>query len=104
MQTFLDSSSPRCLLPFEQLPRGAVSFPAHIVAAINDDRARFAPEIFTDEYARRCLEQHTLIWYYEGLPVAYKSLPDGIEILGAGWEETAKYLPATSDPAVKVIR
>lgn len=97
MQTFIDSNSPRYQFSFEQLPRGIVKFPPHIVAGIARQRAKFAPEIFTDEYARKNLEYQTLIWYYEGLPVAYKPLPDGIEVLGVGWEETAKYRQSSLD-------
>lgn len=104
MQTFIDPSSPRYQWSFEQLPRGAVKFPAHIVDAIGRERAKFAPEIFSEQYARRTLEQHTLSWYYAGLPVAYKPLPDGILVLGVGWEETAKYWPTSPDLAVKVVR
>jgi hypothetical protein len=104
MQTFLDQKSPRAQVPFENLPRGIVKFPAHIIAAIDRDRVRFGPQVFTEEYARKSLEYQTLIWYYESLPVAYKSIPDGIEVFGVGWEETAKYSPVSSDPEVKVVQ
>jgi len=92
-----DPNTPRYQLPFEQLPRGFVAFPQFIVDGVARERARFAPEIFTEEYARRSLELHTLIHYYEGYPVAYRSRPDGLEVLGVGWEETAPY--AASRPA-----
>ncbi|HMF16337.1 MAG TPA: hypothetical protein VKE98_03980 [Gemmataceae bacterium] len=104
MQTFVDPSSPRHQLSFEQLPRGIVKFPPHIVDAVGKEKTKFGPEIFSEEYARKTLEQHTLNWFYEGLPVAYKSLPEGIEVLGVGWEETAKYWPTSPDPDVKVVR
>ncbi len=104
MQTFTDPSSPRYQLSFAQLPRGVVKFPTHIRDAIARERARFAPEIFTEEYARKSLEYQTLIWYYEGLPVAYKSLPDGIQVLGVGWEETSEYCVSPPDPNVKVVQ
>jgi hypothetical protein len=91
-------------LSFEELPRGLVKFPAHIVEAIGRERAKFAPQIFTKEYARKSLEWHTLAWYYQGLPVAYKPVPEGIEVLGVGWEETAKYWPTPPDSVVKVVQ
>jgi hypothetical protein len=104
VQTFIDPCSPRYQLSFEQLPRGVVKFPPHIVDAIGQERAKFGSEIFTEEYARKSLEQHTLTWYFDGLPVAFKPLPDGIEVLGVGWEETAKYWPMSLDPAVRVVQ
>jgi hypothetical protein len=104
VQTFIDSNSPRYQLSFEQLPRGLVKFPPHIVARIATERAKFAPEIFTEEYARKILENQTLIWYYEGLPVAYKAVREGVEVLGVGWEETARYWPTSLDPDVKVVQ
>jgi hypothetical protein len=104
VETFVNRASPRCQLSFDQLPRGIVKFPQHILETVARERGKFAPEIFTEEYARKCLENHTLIWYYDGLPVAYKPLPDGIEVLGVGWEETADYWPSSADPAVKVVQ
>ena len=104
MQTFVDPGSPRCHLPFEQLPRGVIKFPSHIMDAVDKERAKFGPDDYSEEFARRTLERHTLNWYYEGLPVAYKSLPDGIEVLGVGWEEVAKFGLTSADPAVKVVR
>jgi hypothetical protein len=104
MQVFIDPKSPRYQLSFEDLPRGVVQFPPHIVDAVGRERARFAPNIFTDDYARKSLEYQTLIWYYEGLPVAYKPVHDGIEVLGVGWEETAKFLPSSLEPDLKVVQ
>jgi len=103
VQRFIDPSSPRHQLSVEQLPRGVVKFPAHIVDAVDQQRSKFGPEIFTEEYARKSLEYQTLICYYEGLPVAYRPLPDGIEVVGVGWEETAKYSPPT-ERNVKLVQ
>jgi hypothetical protein len=50
------------------------------------------------------LEIQTLIWYYQGLPVAYKPLPEGIDVLGVGWEETADYSDSASEPAIKLVQ
>ncbi len=104
MQTFVDPASPRQHLSFDQLPRGVVNFPPHIVDSVAQQKTKFGPEIFTEEYARKSLERHTLAWYYSGLPVAYKPVADGIEVLGVGWEETARYWPTSADPAVKVVQ
>ncbi len=104
MQTFVDPNSPRSQLPFEKLPRGVVAFPRHIVEAVAAERSKFSPDVFTEEYARKSLEHHTLVWYYDGLPVAYRPLPDGIEVLGVGWEETAKYSASPDNANVKLVQ
>jgi hypothetical protein len=102
MQTFTDSNSPRQRLRFEELPRGFIKFPDHVVEGLKKEQARLGC-CFTDQYARRSLERHTLVWYYDGLPVAYRSLSNGIEVLALGWEETAKYL-LTPEEGVKVVQ
>jgi hypothetical protein len=71
MQTFSDSGSPRARLPFAELPRGMVPFPEHIVSGIARAQKQWG---YGDDYARDSLERHTLAWYYEGLPVAYRSM------------------------------
>jgi hypothetical protein len=88
MQTFSDVNSPRHHLRFEDLPRGFVKFPEHIVQGIADRTVKYG---YSAEYARRSLVRNTLVWFYDGLPVAYRELPDGIEVLALGWEQTAKY-------------
>ena len=104
MQTFIDQNSPRCKIAFAELPRGVVKFPPQVVDAVARERAKFAPEIFTEAYARQSLEQQTLAWFYAGLPVAYKPLPDGIEVLGVGWQETSGYWPSSAAADVKVVQ
>ena len=88
MQSFSDRNSPRHRLRFEELPRGVVPFPEHIVAGIARWQTQWG---YGDDYARDSLEQHTLAWYYEGLPVAYRSAQDGIEVLALGFDEVMAY-------------
>src|SRR6266446_7082980 len=88
MQTFADTKSPRHQLCFEELPRGFVKFPEHIVQGVAERTTEYG---YGEEYARRSLLGNTLIWYYEGLPVAFRELADGLEVLALGWAETAKY-------------
>jgi hypothetical protein len=104
VQTFTDPRSPRHQLPLEQLPRGVVKFPPHIVEAVARDKSKFGPQVFTEEYAQSALERQTLIWYYQGLPVLYRSVADGIEVLAVGWQETAKYSPSPTEPDVKLVQ
>jgi len=67
MQTFADLNSPRQQLPFEKLPRGFVKFPDHIVQGMAERTAQYG---YGAEYARRNLIYQTLVWFYDGLPVA----------------------------------
>ncbi len=100
---FIDQDSPRYQLTVEQLPRGLVKFPVQMVEHLEKEQARLGFR-FSEDYARRSLERQTLSWYYDGLPVAYRPQPDGIEVLGVGWEETAKYLPSSPDTEVKLVQ
>src|SRR5437899_9027594 len=88
MQTFIDTGSPRHQRSINKLPRGFVKFPDHIVQGVADLTAKFG---YGEEYARQSLIRNTLAWFYEGLPVAYRELPSGIEVLALGFEEVGRY-------------
>jgi len=75
-------------LPFEELPRGFVKFPDTIVQGVANLAVKYG---YGEEYARQSLIRNTLAWFYEGLPVAYRELPDGLEILALGFEEVGRY-------------
>jgi hypothetical protein len=66
--------------------------PAEVVAQVARDRARFDPEIYDDAYAKRILDDWTLAYYYEGLDVAYPSVPEGVEVLAVGLEEIGQFV------------
>lgn len=102
MQNFADLTTPRYQLPFEELPRGFVPFPQIILDHLEKEQARLGCR-FRDDYARHSLERQTLRYFYEGIPVAWKPADGGVEIVAAGWEETAKYLNLPGDE-VKVIQ
>ncbi len=88
MQTYIDSNSPRHRLPFTELPRGHVRFPEHIVQGVANLASKHG---YGEDYARQSLVRNTLAWFYEGLPVAYREVPDGIEVLALGFEEVGRY-------------
>src|SRR5690242_13963491 len=89
--TFFDPSTPRHngtgLDRPQDLPHGLVRPPSEIVAQVAKDRAKFPPEIYDDTYAKRILDDWTLGYYYMGFDVAYRSVPDGVEVLAVGVEE-----------------
>jgi len=78
-----------------------VAFPEHIV--VKSVARQQAERGFSAAYARGSLERHTLIHYYEGLPVAYRPAVGGVEVLAIGWEETAPLLRAAED-GIKVVQ
>lgn len=100
MQTFSDAMSPRQQLSFEQLPRGFVKFPDHIVESTRREQQKRG---FSDEFARDSVVRNTLRWYYDGLPTAYRELEDGIEVLALGFEETGPYV-LNPQEGVKVVQ
>jgi hypothetical protein len=67
-----------------------VRFPEHMLQHLEQEQARLGFR-FSEAYARDSLERQTLVYYYEGLPVAYRSVPGGIEVLAVGYAETGKY-------------
>jgi hypothetical protein len=97
---YLDPTTPRYQLPFEQLPRGFVAFPQIILDHLEKEQERMGFR-FAEDYVRRSLEHQTLSYFYDGLDVAYRPAKGGIEVLGLGCEETASY---RKDPTVKVIQ
>jgi hypothetical protein len=79
-----------------------VLFPEKIVETLDKEQARLGFR-FAEEYARNALEDQTLAFYYEGLPVAYRSMPGGVEVIAVGFEQTAKYWAAPQE-GVKVVQ
>jgi hypothetical protein len=100
--TFADPSTPRYQLPFEQLPRGLVPFPERVVEALANEQTRLGHR-FSDEQVRDQLERQTLVYYYQDYPVAYRSVPDGIEVVGVGFAEVARYWQSPASD-VKVVQ
>src|SRR5215813_1826738 len=98
----IDSSIPRHQLPFEQLPRGMVPFPQRVVEAVEALQLK-AGRRFTEGQRQESLVRHTLSYFYEDYPVAYRELENGIEVLGIGFEEVARYW-RTPEAGVKVVQ
>ena len=101
MQSFADSTTPRYQLPVDQLPRGMVPFPQPVRDGVERMQQQLGRR-FSDAYLRQSLEDHTLIYYYERLPVAYRPAPEGLEVLGVGYDEVAPYRMAP-DRAIRVV-
>jgi hypothetical protein len=82
----IEPDTPRYQLPFEELPRGFVKFPERVIEGCELQQQK-AGMRFSEDFILMTLESGTLIYYYQGYPVAYRSVPGGIEVLGVGWEE-----------------
>ncbi len=96
MPDVFDANAPRwsgwgCSRP-EEMPHGLVTPPPEIAAQVAKDRAESSPEIYNDDYAKLTLDDWTLAYYYEGWDVAYRSVPEGVEVMAVGLEEIGKYL------------
>lgn len=77
-----------------------MAFPEHIVEGIARHQEQCGDG---DDYARDSVERHTLTWYFEGLPVAYRTAEGGIKVLALGFEEVAAY-EREPEPGVKVVQ
>ncbi len=97
-----DLTTPRYQLPFEQLPRGFVPFPERVVEAVEHLQQKTGRR-YSEEQRRQSLEQHTLSYFYEDYPVAYRSADGGIEVLAVGFDEAARYRRCPED-GVKVVQ
>ena len=101
MHSFADWTTPRYQLPVKQPPRGIVPFPPPVRDGLDRMQQQLGRR-FAEAYLRQALEDHTLIYYYEGLPVAFRAIPEGLEVLGVGYDEVAPYWTAT-DGAIRVV-
>jgi len=72
---------------FSELPRGIVLPPPELMAQAAKVRTQFPPDVYTDAYAKKILDDWTLNYYFAGLDIAYRSVPEGIEVLAVGAEE-----------------
>jgi hypothetical protein len=72
-------------------PRGLLPVPPQVKEGVAREQARLQP-YFTDEYAKRAIDDMTLNWYYEGTDVACRETPEGIEVLAVGWDEIGQIL------------
>jgi hypothetical protein len=59
------------------------------------ERAQFPPQVYTDPYAKSVLDERTLAYYLAGQDVAYRSVPNGVEVLAVGAEEVGGLVKVT---------
>jgi hypothetical protein len=94
---FRDADAPRYnggrpLKP-EELPHGLVQAPQEILDLVADEAAH--TPLMDEAYRKRLTDAYTLEYYYEGMDVAYRRMPQGIEVFAVGLEEVGAYVRAT---------
>jgi hypothetical protein len=97
---FIDLTAPRfdrdrALRP-QDLPHGIVVPPPELVEQVARERAKHPPESYDDAYAKLTLDDWTLTYYYDGYYVAYRSVPEGIEVLAVDLEEIGEFIKGKS--------
>ena len=75
-------------------PRGLLPVPTEIAEEVSREQAAHQPN-YSDDYAKLTRDDWTLTYYYEGEMVAYRSTPEGIEVIAVGPEEVGQYLRNT---------
>jgi hypothetical protein len=90
---FVDLNAPSLQGDFprkpEDLPHGLIPPPPRVLEEVAKERAKFPPAIFTPEAEERTLNNLTLQHYFDDLghEVAYRSTPQGPEVLAVGFDE-----------------
>jgi hypothetical protein len=76
-------------------PRGLLPLPPEVAEQVASEEARIEREHgfrIAPDARQRMLDNRTLHYYYDGAYIAYRHTPQGVEVLGVGWDEARKYL------------
>src|SRR5437868_4423813 len=90
---FIDTSAPSLRGPLpkqpQDLPHGLVLPPELVRNVVAREKAKFSADIFTPDAEERLRDDLTLQFYFDGLgyEVAYRSTPQGPDVLAVGYEE-----------------
>ena len=87
---------------FADYPHGLLKPPPEVLERLAKEKARL-PECYTPDFEKRIQDDWTLAYYYEGIFVAYRSVPEGVEVLAVGGEEIgtlAQKTPPEKRPGV----
>ena len=88
-------------------PLGLLPVPAEVEAIVAKEEARLAREhgiLPTAEATQRMVDSLCLRYYFDGIDVAYRQSPRGVEVLAVGLEEVGKFVEnATPDQREGVV-
>jgi hypothetical protein len=79
----------------QDLPHGLIEPPERVREIVAKEKARFTPEIFTQEAEERIVSDLTLQYYFENLghEVLYRTTPRGPEVVAVGFDEIQRVSP-----------
>jgi hypothetical protein len=76
-------------------PRGLLPVPPEVEAIVAKEEARLLNEhgiVPTPEARQRMVDSLTLQYYFDGIDIAYRRTPQGVEVLAVGLEELGEFL------------
>ncbi len=79
----------------ENLPHGLVQPPPAILDLVAQEAAR--TPLMDDAYRKLLTDSYTLEYYYEGQYVAYRRVPEGIEVFAVGLPEITELVDKLPD-------
>lgn len=88
---------------FETLPRGIIPAPPKVLEVLAREQERIRREHgfeITPEARQRMLVESTLEYHFgclSGLPIVYRSAPDGVEVMAAGLPEVMAFRKGMSE-------
>jgi hypothetical protein len=85
VSTFYDESAPRPD-PGAPRPHGLLPVPGFVEEIVAAEKIRLHPYV-NEEAAKRIRDDHTLQYYFEGETIAYRVVPEGVEVLAVGLDE-----------------
>jgi hypothetical protein len=93
---FVDDRNPVAERP---KPHGLLPVPAELEAIVVKEKARLASEhsiIPTAEAIQRIVDSLCLQYDFDGIDVAYRQSPHGVEVLAVGLEEVGRFIENTT--------
>jgi hypothetical protein len=87
---FHDATAPRwngnSCISFAEYPHGLISPPREVVDQLAKEKGRH-PGGMAPEFEKLLLDDWTLAYYYDGIFIGYRSVPEGVEVLAVGADE-----------------
>jgi hypothetical protein len=80
------------------MPHGLIPIPPEVEALVAREEARLSKEhgiIPTPEARQRLVDSLTLQYYFDGIDIAYRRTPQGVEVVAVGLEEVGELIRTT---------
>jgi hypothetical protein len=79
-------------------PRGLIPVPPEVEAVVAREQARLWKDhgiIPTPEARQRMVDSLTLQYYFDGIDIAYRRTPEGVEVVAVGLDEVGELIRTT---------